>query len=527
MDLTSPEVDRLVELLEEATRARKSTTGYFVEPAQGTLGRARSGRHHIVFGRRGSGKSSLLQKACTELSLERRPVAYVDLETFKSHSYPDVLLSVLIASLSEFEKWVVTVGTHPSGKTSFWKKLFGKKPTAPPLGKREREALTGDLGKLRGELEALLHTEDNASLTQKDTTAVADGAEGGLSTEAGPLKASAKLTSTATTTTERTEANKRSKTDYLHRSILRFKKLFEEIGTLGEGRAFLVLDDLYHIRRDDQASVLDYFHRIAKNSNVWIKVGTIRHRTDHYRHGDPSIGMKLGDDADDIDLDLTLEKYEIAKRFLLKVLQGFLTQAGIKSKEEIMADATIDRLVLASGGVARDFLGILRKGIECARERGPDDVRGPRIGAEDVNRAAGEHDTSKRDELRRDAAGDRASLEAAFAVVRDFCLEKAKANCFLIERDLVPDCKFILDELVDLKMLHLVRSRVTVRDHTGKFFIAYMLDLSQYSNDRKRRDLEMIEFWRDSATEELRRNKLIFDLGSLRAHIQPPKPPPA
>jgi len=34
-----------------------------------------------------------------------------------------------------------------------------------------------------------------------------------------------------------------------------------------------------------------------------------------YVHGNPPIGMKLGDDAEEIDLDLTLEKYAITKRF--------------------------------------------------------------------------------------------------------------------------------------------------------------------------------------------------------------------
>lgn len=527
MDITSPEVDKLAALLEEATRAQRSTTSRFVEPAQGTLNRARSSRHHIVFGRRGSGKSSLLQKACSELSLERKPVAYIDLELFKGHSYPDVLLSVLIAAIQEFESWLGTVGSHPSAKTTFWKRLFGGKPSAPPLDKKQREALVVDLSSLRRDLEQLLLANDDAALSTKQTVAVSSEEKAAAGLKHGPLSADVATAKERKDSTEATEQTRRSKIDSLHRSILRFKALFDRIGAAGQGRAFLVLDDLYHIRRSDQAAVLDYFHRIAKNSGVWIKIGTIRHRTDHYRHGDPSIGMKLGDDADEIDLDLTLEKYDIAKRFLASLLQGFLGEAGIPSRDAIFAEATMDRLVLASGGVARDFLGILRKAIDCARERG-NDVRGPRIGAEDVNRAAGEHETSKRDELRRDAAGDRTSLESAFAAVRDFCLEKASANCFLIERDLVPECKFILDELVDLKMLHLVRSRVTVRDRKGRFFIAYMLDLSQYSNDRKRRDLEVIQFWKDDAADDLRRAGLVFDLSALREFLPkgPEAPPP-
>jgi ABC-type molybdenum transport system ATPase subunit/photorepair protein PhrA len=37
----------------------------------------------LVFGRRGSGKSSLLRKAAADLTVDRRPIAFIDLETFK------------------------------------------------------------------------------------------------------------------------------------------------------------------------------------------------------------------------------------------------------------------------------------------------------------------------------------------------------------------------------------------------------------------------------------------------------------
>jgi hypothetical protein len=105
------------------------------------------------------------------------------------------------------------------------------------------------------------------------------------------------------------------KIELLHRNILRYKSLFERLAELAEGPTFLLLDDLYHIQLVDQAHVLDYFHRIAKGSNLWIKVGTIRHRSRWYVYGKPPYGMKLGDDAEEIDLDVTLEKYDLTKRF--------------------------------------------------------------------------------------------------------------------------------------------------------------------------------------------------------------------
>ena len=130
--LDTTEVATLSTLVEEATRSTKEGIRRFVEPAEGTLARARSKRHHIIFGRRGSGKSSLLAKAAAELTVDRRPIAIVDLEEFKGHAYPDVLISVLIKTLSEFESWLQTAGINPASKKSFWGSCLAQYPPSPP-----------------------------------------------------------------------------------------------------------------------------------------------------------------------------------------------------------------------------------------------------------------------------------------------------------------------------------------------------------------------------------------------------------
>jgi hypothetical protein len=94
--LEGPKVEKLARIVEESTRSTREGVKYFIEPAPGTLARAKNRRHHIIFGRRGSGKSSLLAKITADLTVDRSPIAYVDLEEFKGHSYPDVLLSVLL-----------------------------------------------------------------------------------------------------------------------------------------------------------------------------------------------------------------------------------------------------------------------------------------------------------------------------------------------------------------------------------------------------------------------------------------------
>jgi len=142
--------------------------------------------------------------------------------------------------------------------------------------------------------------------------------------------------------------------------------------------------------------------------------------------------VKLGDDADEIDLDLTLEKYASAKEFLKKILRSFIESCGSFSIQEILVDDAVDRLVLASGGVARDFLGIFRKSINVAREREHrQNTRGPKVGIEDVNTAAGEYDTSKREEFKKDTLDDSSELEEEFLRIVTFCTDQVETNVFL------------------------------------------------------------------------------------------------
>ncbi len=516
--LNSEKVQNLEIGIEEATRSTEEGVKRFIEPAHGTLSRAIAKRPHIVFGRRGSGKSSLLRKAAADLTVDRRPIAFVDLETFKGHSYPDVLISILIQTLERFEHWLDTAAVNPANKATFWNKLFGTKPKRPPFDKGRSRALSERLKKEIDDLRKLLLSEDQIATVKRNVDSQAASESAGATSKVGMRGAELGITAAIdrkkSSETEVSEQFTRLKLDLLHRRIIEYQNIFHDLSSLSGGDSYLVLDDLYHIRRSDQSRVIDYFHRLGKSSNLWIKVGTIRHRSSWYVNGDPPLGMKIGDDGDEIDLDLTLERYQQAKDFLSKILKGFFDTSGLKV-EDILTDGALDRLVLASGGVARDFLGIFRRSIAIARNR-VSGARGPKIGVEDVNAAAGEYDQYKTQELRRDTfTEEEQPIQTEFAKIRDFCLQSANANCFLIEKDADQALFGRIQELTDLRLVHKVRSRVTISGRQGKVFEAYMLDVSQYTASHKKREFEIIEFWLPDSTERLRRISLIYPPASV------------
>lgn len=511
-------VRALSKLVEESTRATGESVKFFIEPTPGVLDKAKNKRHHIIFGRRGSGKSSLLHKVTSDLTVGRTPIAYVDLEQFKGHSYPDVLISVLLSTLTEFKKWLDTAATSPANKKTFWMKFFGSTPTKGAFSKKDTASLSSDFDAMIKELTGVLHQADE--LRAKDTSKLDDSSEskvGSVIQAASPgipLKASvdASMSSKSGESRERQTEYTSHKIEVLHRNILRYKDLFEKLSKLADGPAFLLMDDLYHLKFNDQAQVLDYFFRIAKGSNLWLKVGTIRHRSLWYVRGNPSIGMKLGDDADEIDLDATLEKYDLTKNFLFRILTQLCKVADVKM-DDILADGGKDRLVLTSGGVARDFLSIFRRSIDVVVERviRGDLVRGPKIGVEDVNVAAGDQGQFKEEDFSRDtSAEDQERLRTKLDDIIDFCVNKAKANCFLVEKDIPGAAAQEINELVDLKFLHRAKSRVTVRDRSGRLYDAYMLDISRYAGERTRRGVEVVKFWGKDTGDALRKTNLVY-----------------
>lgn len=510
--LNGAEVAKLELMLEEATRSSQQGVRRFIEPAAGTLTRATSRTNHLIFGRRGSGKSSLLRKAAQDLTVDRRPIAFVDLEAFKGHEYPDVLISVLIETFNRFAEWLETAAIAPANKTSFWARLFGQKPTRPPFDKTQAHKLATDLRVHLKVLRDLLFSEDDVAVeaTVSNKTTDAENAAGkfGVKGAGVEVELAAGFATSSDASHQRTIRYTHKKIQHLHRHIPDYQNLFRSMARLSDGDAYLFLDDLYHIPKRYQAQVLDYFHRLAKGNSLWLKVGTIRHRTQWYFHGDPPIGVKIGDDIGEIDLDLTLEKYSVTSEFLERILENFLGESSVK-RGEFLARFAFDRLVLASGGVARDFLGLLRRSILNARERG-ETARGEKVGVEDINTAAGEYDSSKREELTRDTLDERQALEDEFGRIGKFVNEYSKANVFLMDKSL-PDAELApIEELVDLRLVHRVRSRVTVADRPGKTFEAFMLDVSQYTASRKKRELEIIEFWRDDAADSIRRPGLIY-----------------
>jgi len=260
---------------------------------------------------------------------------------------------------------------------------------------------------------------------------------------------------------------------------------------------YIFLDDVHYMHINQVPVLLDLLHGITRDNPMWLKVAGIQHQTRWFIPNPPT-GLQTGHDATIVNLDVTLEHPERASKFLLDVLRGYVDECGALPLSRVISSAAIERLVLASGGVPRDFLTLCASSIQTARQR----PNASAVGVQDVNNAAGIAAGSKQQELEDDAAavaGRSAVLIAALNVLRKFLLTDQQITYFKIDfRDKEihgPEYR-VLQALADLRMLHLINASLSDAQQAGQKSEVYLLDLSQYSGSRLKQNLRVLDFER-------------------------------
>jgi hypothetical protein len=260
-------------------------------------------------------------------------------------------------------------------------------------------------------------------------------------------------------------------------------------------RLFIFIDDFYYLPRSEQPRILDMLHGCVRDSDAWLKIASIRHLTRWFQSS-PPVGLQTGHDADLMDLDVTLQEPARAKTFLESILLQYARHVGVPALSRLFHTKAIDRLVLASGAVPRDYLNLARSSIAQAQRR----QNAKLVGVQDVNQSAGDAAQVKLQELEEDMAASvtRAgrTLEA-LKNVRGFCLDETSHTYFLVtyrDKEDWPHHYNILAELLELRLIHLINAGVSDQHAAGQRAEAYMLDLSQFSGYRLKQNLRVLDF---------------------------------
>jgi hypothetical protein len=255
-------------------------------------------------------------------------------------------------------------------------------------------------------------------------------------------------------------------------------------------RLNVYIDDFYFFPIHDQPSLLDYAFGLLRDCDGWLKIASIERLT---RTFEPSsrAGLEIPHDASKIDLDRTLEDPAAAQDFLQHMLSNYTTAAGVGEPSTIAKRSALGRLVLASGGVPRDYLNLFASSIVQARSSRPNPKE---VGREDVAVAAGGAARGKKRDLEQDVESDAAST-LLYALEK--ISNKVKGDGYAYFRvDLAEKDEKgyeLLGQLTDLRFIHLIQAILSDQHKGGVKYETYILDLSEYSDVRVKRGLHVLE----------------------------------
>jgi hypothetical protein len=465
--LIDSRVSSLRALINESFRVRYNHDPLYVDVGS-HLERVRSKQHQIIFGRRGSGKSCLLVHFMKEAdrSGDIRTI-YILADEFKRLTYPDVLIRLLIEIL---EATLVK---------RRWLKWLFRRPI--PAEKHIRE------------LRSLLDSAEEADVVSHDSREESQSAKVTLSASPAAT-ADGQAGSKATTAT--TQTFRAKKLDVLERHLRDYKSTLQMATAVPGEFTCVVVDDFYLLAPESQPDVLDYLHRLLRDTHLYLKIATVRHRTTLVRNQPQTVGVELSQDVEAIDLDRTLEDLRSTQAFLTEMLDSLGQRVGYHHlSAELFNPEALEALTLASGGVPRDFLTILTHAVEAGIATGNTRWLTPTL----VNKGASQLAwQTKRGGMREDASGDTAALERLLTDLLAFCLREERKTAFLIAKDdaqKLPEMFERIQQLMDFKLIHIVEPDTSAASGRGGRFAAYTLDFSFFMEPR-RRNIEIVEFWK-------------------------------
>ena len=508
----SSEVDAFMKVLQEATRATPGgESQVFILPPGG--GKADANYHHLIYGQRGSGKSTLMRHLQRERRREERVASWVDQEIFAKLSFPDVLVSSVETVMQDAATAVRFKVQQSRGLSSWWRRW------SPHLSStREDRELILALHQAVANLRVLkfLQRDRKVEWTHNNSTTSTRESLGILSLvgSKGTASAQRKRGRSDGKSVQVMEVVESSKDEFLERILPDFRAVLTQASARCGG-GYIFLDDVYLLDRPDQPLVLSYMHRLVKDTGVWLKVGTIRYLTQTYRAGMPPVGIQDGHDAHAVALDAGIRSLNASQEFLEAILRELGGKVPI-DLDSVFNDNALKRLALASGCVARDYLRLASEAIDQARNRADTDKTGmDRVTVEDVNNAAGKLAPTKFEDLAKDAPREAADLRALVVQLTEFCRDTGAAYFLVDAANATLSEK--MNQLQHLRFAHLLDESETIPDRASQRFNVWLLDVAQLSATRATSSMDFIGW---EKRERRRRRNLVFSEDAVKSNAR-------
>lgn len=457
---------------------------------ESTLEAVRSKQNHVIFARRGSGKTLLLHHSARTLSKSVKSI-YINCEDFKHHSFPKVLIEILdrvFINLESYATWTL-------------------------IGKRRKAKIA--LNTARKKIDEWKSQPDEQTSQVTTSDSAKSNRTAGITANVGPKHSSlagslGELAETSTTTQRvySAHSNKlgeiQDNLPLLKSAVCSFFDGFPKIEAI-----FLQIDDFYHLPRITQPEIIDYIHRLCKDVPFYFKLATLRHSSNLFseRDGQP-IGVQMRHDFQPVDINYSFADFDRTASQNRAIFDAYGVLSGM-STGEIFSNFKgegFDRLIIAGGGVPRDCLSLFLDALsQAAKGDG-------RIGKDEVRQLSRTNFIRRIDELKQDSQGsEQALLIKGAYLLRAFCLNRG-SNVMLISEEEMQNqsglCP-LLNRLLDYRIIHAAGSALTRKSGQGTFQ-AFVIDIGCYAHFRKLTGrIEEIKLSGSQAREEMRSSPVL------------------
>lgn len=455
------ELNKVLRYIEENIRVTDQTTIEYLDP-KGHIERLGSRQNQIIYGRRGSGKSLLLKSL--KLNSENTFCITINLDDFKDISFPDSIIQVLRIIIKQLNRRI-----EQDYKWYQFKRL------------KDAKKIQRDLSKYLKSLNNRLNNPDQ----YEEATRTKTGSRHSGEAKGGYAGSEAKIASELSEEQEFSKTIKINKLNILRNELTDFKELIERTTHFLNKDIFLILDDFYFIRKNDQPYFADFFHRISKNTRLYLKVATIKHRSSLYIHGDTYIGMEIRHDGQSLNLDYSLENFTAMVSFMKDLLYYVNKKVNVDlDYDKLFTPNAFRFLCLASGGVPRDFFAsFLSIGNKIIN--GQQSVTKPMVIETSI-----EDLPYKLDAFKTDSQEEKEILEHYLQYIQNVIITDKRWNSFLVSNSDItkyPQINQALKELVDLRLLHIANSNTSSAPSDGLRYSSYLVDIGLFPNSNPRK----------------------------------------
>lgn len=520
-DLTFPEVGKLLDKIELIKRRKIKDNNKkinYIDPLN-HVKTLKNPVNHLIIGRRGSGKTSLLIKVIEEIRKTNGFITIIDMQGKQRQGADLPLVEVLLTLFNDLKDNLINEKDWEpyfirKAKTKFYKlKSFFYGITNKEIWTNniiERDKLFNQINSIIDRLEIIKQTPNGAkiqiinSTKQKQLSNSNFKFFGAISADSKYLKiinASTILETNYTISNEKEKNNenniefsgtysKQETLDELKEDVIKCIELFFK---LINKPVYLILDDFYQIPINNQPFIFQYLHDINKETTDMAfsyKACLVPNRFKLNEENNKILSHK--DDFSTINLDREFCELEANKDLLFKILCGI--EPSLEFTTTRIAKLFNDNLVIndcirVSGALPRYFLDVFSHMVKYSLAENK-----TKIHRMVVSQVVREIKKSKDELIAEEAYLPENQIRKLYGIIEEEVVHDLQTNVILYPQISFKKNEDILNTLINLGYIHRIKESIMV-DKINYTPLFIDMIFTHTKSDKMPKNFKDVKFW--------------------------------